>query len=54
MSKIEKLTLRLQSKPKDFTWQELKKILANFGYEEKSKSKVGGSRVKFIHSETRH
>ena len=46
MSKIEKLIDRLRTRPKDFTWQELQKVLAHFGYEEMTGS---GSRRKFIH-----
>ena len=44
MSKTEKLILRLQSKPKDFTYLELKTILSFWGYEEVQGS---GSRVCF-------
>jgi len=46
LSKTEKLIARLRSCPKDFTWQELQKVLAHFGYEE---MKGSGSRRKFIH-----
>jgi hypothetical protein len=31
MSKIEKLIERFKSYPKDFTWEELVKILAYYG-----------------------
>ncbi|QYS89590.1 type II toxin-antitoxin system HicA family toxin [Flavobacterium columnare] len=48
MSKIEKLIERLKSKPKDFTWEEMLKVLNYFGYEELSKGKTGGSRRKFV------
>ncbi len=48
MSKIEKLIERLKSEPKDFTWDELTKVLAHFGYSEMKKGKTGGSRRKFI------
>lgn len=48
MSKIEKLIERLRSRPKDFTWEELKKVLKHYGYEEMSKGKTGGSRRKFV------
>lgn len=34
MSKNEKLVQRLLSLPKDFTWEELTKILTLFGYAE--------------------
>jgi predicted RNA binding protein YcfA (HicA-like mRNA interferase family) len=47
MSKNEKLLLRLLSIPKDFTWEELIKILSLFGFIELKKGKTGGSRRKF-------
>lgn len=48
MSKISKLTTRLKTVPKDFTWDELVKVLNHYGYIEISKKgKTGGSRVKF-------
>ena len=46
MSKIEKLIARFKLKPKDFTWDELTKLLNHFGYVEMRGS---GSRRKFIH-----
>lgn len=51
MTKIEKLIDRFLLKPKDFTWIELKKLMASFGYKEVSGGKTGGSRVRFIHSD---
>ena len=48
MSKIEKLLERLLSNPKDFTWDELVKLLIHFGYREHVKGKTGGSRRKFV------
>ncbi len=48
MSKIEKLLARLLLRPKDFTWEELKKVLKYYGYEEMPKRKTGGSRRKFV------
>ncbi len=51
MSKIEKLITRLKSEPKDFTWDELTKILAHFGYTEMKKGKTGGSRRKFVNQQ---
>ena len=50
MSKHEKLIQRFAAKPVDFTWSELKSLLANFGYMLSAGSRTGGSRVKFIHS----
>jgi hypothetical protein len=47
MSKSEKLLERLLSNPRDFTWEELVKVLAYFGYNELTKGKTGGSRRKF-------
>lgn len=47
MSKIEKLIAKLLSRPSDFTWEELIKVLAHFGYEELKKGKTGGSRRRF-------
>ncbi len=47
MSKIEKLLARLLSRPSDFTWDELVKLLSHFGYIEIKKGKTGGSRRKF-------
>ncbi|MDR0680474.1 MAG: type II toxin-antitoxin system HicA family toxin [Dysgonamonadaceae bacterium] len=44
MSKIDKLTMRLLSYPKDFTYSELKTLLLSFGY---SEIQGAGSRVCF-------
>jgi hypothetical protein len=38
---------RFLNKPKDLTWDELVAILNNFGYNELSAGKTGGSRRKF-------
>jgi hypothetical protein len=51
MSRKEKLIARLLSVPKDFTWEELAKVLSNFGYEEFTGGKTGGSRRKFINQD---
>jgi hypothetical protein len=50
MAKIEKLIDRLLSRPADFTWDELIKILGHYGYTELKKGKTGGSRRKFVDS----
>ena len=50
MSKREKLLQRLQTKPTDFTWDELVTVMEGFGYELK---KTGGSSRKFIHVESK-
>lgn len=51
MSKLEKEIKRLKSKPKDFTYDELKKILNNLGFYEDNKGKTSGSRVVFINKD---
>jgi HicA toxin of bacterial toxin-antitoxin, len=48
MSKKEKLIDRLLSVPKDFTWDELGRILASYGYREMNTGKTGGSKRKFV------
>lgn len=47
MSKLEKEIKRLQSKPKDFTYDEAKKLLNKLGYFEDNKGKTSGSKVMF-------
>lgn len=48
MTKIDKLKERLLSCPKDFTWDELRRILNSFEYVECNMGKTSGSRVRFI------
>ena len=47
MSKTDKLKQRLLSRPKDFTYSEAKTLLNNMEFEESTKGKTSGSRVKF-------
>ncbi|WP_295672232.1 type II toxin-antitoxin system HicA family toxin [uncultured Mucilaginibacter sp.] len=47
MSRQEKSVSRLLSVPKDFTWEELIKVLTLFGYQELKGGKTGGSRRRF-------
>jgi len=54
MSKAEKLVKRLLSRPKDFTYNELRKLLDALGYEESQSGKTSGSRVAFIDLKTKH
>jgi predicted RNA binding protein YcfA (HicA-like mRNA interferase family) len=49
VSQRDKLLVRLQSKPKDFSWQELVRLLKMLGYEEAKRGKTGGSRRRFVH-----
>ena len=53
MSRTEKLLQRLLSEPKDFTWEELVKLLAWYGFAELKKGKTGGSRRKFADHQRR-
>ncbi len=48
MSKLEKEIERLKSKPKDYTYNELKTLLNKLGFLEYNKGKTSGSGVKFI------
>ncbi len=54
MSKEEKLIKRLLSKPKDFSYNELRRLLAFLGYIENQGGKTSGSRVSFYNSKTNH
>lgn len=48
MSKLEKEIKKLQSKPKDYTYNEAKTLLNKLGFYEENKGKTSGSKVKFI------
>jgi len=54
MSQFEKLIERFKKIPKDFSYDELKKLLNGFGYIENTKGKTSGSRVAFINQNTNH
>ncbi len=54
MSKDQKLILRLLSRPNNFTYNELCRVLNSLGYEESQSGKTSGSRVAFIDKSTRH
>jgi hypothetical protein len=47
MGTHEKLLERFLRLPKDFTWDELTKLLRKYGYEQNNKGKTSGSRVVF-------
>lgn len=51
MSKLEKAKKRILLKPKDYTYIEAKSLLGQLGFEEYSKGKTSGSRVKFYRQE---
>ena len=50
MSRCDKLVARLRGKPKDFTWDELFRLLEGLGYSEAAAGKTGGSRRRFVHA----
>lgn len=47
MSKLEKAKKRILAKPKDYTYTEAKNLLNKLGFEEYTKGKASGSRVRF-------
>jgi hypothetical protein len=47
LSKKEKLVRRLQTRPSDFTFDELITLLGHLGYSMEAAGKTGGSRVAF-------
>ena len=49
MSRREKLIARLKSKPRDFSWDELVRLLEALDYREAATGKTGGSRRRFVH-----
>ena len=48
MSKLEKEIERLKSKPRDYTYDELRRLLNKLGFIEYNKGKTSGSSVKFM------
>ncbi len=54
MSKDQKLLVRLLFKPKDFSYNELCRVLNSLGYEESQSGKTSGARVAFIDKSTNH
>jgi predicted RNA binding protein YcfA (HicA-like mRNA interferase family) len=49
MGRREKLAARFRSKPRDFSWNELVRLLEELGYREAATGKTGGSRRRFVH-----
>jgi len=54
MTKQDKLLNRFLSKPKNFTYNEMIKLLKGFGYQEVRSGKTSGSRVAFISTAKHH
>ena len=51
MTKKDKLILRLNQLPRDFTFAELEAILLRLGFEKDDKEETSGSRVRFYNKE---
>lgn len=51
MSTIEKAIEKLKTKPKDLTYDEMKRILNYLGFIEDNKGKTSGSKVEFINKD---
>lgn len=49
MTKLDKLIAKFKKSPKDFSYDELSKMLNNLGFQEIKSGKTGGSRCKFYH-----
>jgi predicted RNA binding protein YcfA (HicA-like mRNA interferase family) len=50
MSQRDKLIRRFRSRPSDFTWQELVRLLESLGYSEVATGSTSGSRCRFVHT----
>ena len=48
MSTKDKLIERFKRQPKDFTWQELVRLLGIYGFDIDNKGKTSGSRTVFV------
>ena len=53
MGTKEKLIERFKRQPKDFTFDEMVKLLIGFGYTISNKGKTSGSRIRFINKVTK-
>jgi hypothetical protein len=49
MGQKEKLIARLRTRPRDFTLEEMERLLGYLGFERDNKGKTSGSRVRFVH-----
>ena len=49
MARRTKLIRRFQSRPKDFTWDELVRLLEGLGYSQVQTGATSGSRRRFVH-----
>ena len=49
MTRRDKLIARFKGRPKDFTWEELVRLLEGLDYAEAKAGRTGGSRRRFVH-----
>ncbi|TVP93627.1 MAG: type II toxin-antitoxin system HicA family toxin [Thioalkalivibrio sp.] len=49
MSRIDKLIARFRGQPRDFTWDELVRLLEALNYSQATPGGTGGSRRRFVH-----
>lgn len=54
MGKKDKLQERLLKRPSDFIYNEAKTLLGRYGYREDTRDRTSGSRVAFVHTQTKH
>ncbi|HHX50041.1 MAG TPA: addiction module toxin, HicA family [Clostridia bacterium] len=54
MSKRDKLVEKLLTRPRNFTYDEAKTLLSQFGYKEEKRGHTSGSRTAFVHIKTKH
>ena len=54
MGRKEKLLHRFLSKPKDFSYDELKRLLGDFGYSAVRTGRASGSMAAFVQDSTKH
>ncbi|MCC6476793.1 type II toxin-antitoxin system HicA family toxin [bacterium] len=50
MTQKQKLVTKLLSDPKNFTWDDLVKLLKHFGYRKAKSGRTSGSRRRFVHA----
>lgn len=50
MTRRDKLIARFRQRPRDFTWDELVRLLESVGYDEVKTGKTAGSRRRFAHA----
>lgn len=50
LARRDKLVARFKTRPRDFTWDELVRLLATLGYVEARAGHAGGSRRRFVHA----